>query len=153
MISTTKIAHLNTNWPNGFESQTGTELGRTKNILRATYSFAVNGGAIGATSLKDVEGNDAILPDNAIITNVVIDTITTPTSAGLATIALNSEAAGDLKAALAIASYTGIIAGIPINTAATAVKLSADRTIQATIAAFVLTAGQFHVFVEYILST
>lgn len=146
MLNITKLFRMNS-------ADVKKELKISKNVLRATYDFAVNGGAIGDIALLDVDGNAAIIPDNAVITKVLVDVITAATSGGAATVALKSEAAADLLAATAVASVTGFLDGKPVNTAATVVKLSADRTIKATVAAFALTAGKFHVFIEYVLST
>jgi hypothetical protein len=118
-----------------------------RHLVVATYDFAKHGGAVGTVTL-----DDAVLPDNAIITQVWIDVITAPTSGGAATIALTAQSAADLKAATAIASYTGVVAGVPVGTAATAIKLTAERIVTATIATAALTAGKLKVFVEYIQS-
>lgn len=126
-----------------------------KTVIKGMYSFAVQGGAQGAinllSDLTDATSTIAI-PDNAIITRVLIDSITDPTSGGSATVAIDSEGAGDLLAALAIASFTGLVDGIPVNSAATSVKMTAARTLTATVATADLTAGIFNVFVEYVVS-
>lgn len=158
MITDSQIYHLNTNWPVGFEVRTGTELGKTKNVVRATFDFAVQGGAISAISLLDQEGNAAILPDNAIITRAYVDVITTLTSAtDAATIALHAESANDIVSAVAISAATdwdaGFHEGIEDGTAANFVKTTAARTLTATIAVEAVTAGKFHLFVEYVIST
>lgn len=129
----------------------GTELMKVKNTLRCSYDFAVQGGAISAIKLLDPAGNVATLPDKAVITQVYIDTITTPTSAGSATIAIGANTATDLKAATAIATYTGVIAGVPVGTGATMVKVTAERQILATVAVDTLTAGKFDVYIDYVL--
>lgn len=121
--------------------------------LRATYDFAVQGGAIGTVNLKDSDGNDATLPIGAIITQVYIDEVTNVTSGGSATIAFGANTTTDLIGATAIASFTGIIAGTPTGTAATMVKLTAARTLTATIGTAAVTAGKLNVFVEYVVST
>lgn len=125
---------------------------RRKHVMRALYDFSVSGGAVGAISLLDETGKAAIIPNKAIITNVYIDVLTQPTSGGSATIALGCNTASDIKAATAIASYTGIVAANPVGTAASAIKMTADRTVTATVAVAALTAGKMYVMVEYILS-
>jgi hypothetical protein len=130
----------------------GTELNGTKNLMKAVYDFEELGGAVGDINLVDDEGNAAVLPDNAIIHQVIFDVVTAPESGGSATIAFNANSAGDMKAATAIASWTGIVAGVPVGTAATCVKLTAERTLQATVATAALTAGKINVFVEYFVS-
>ena len=134
-------------------NQIGTQIVR-KSIrhMRATYNFTVLGGTSGSSyNLKDLDGKDAILPNKAIITSVMLDTITAPAGAG-GYIAFGANTTTDLKASTAIASYTGVIAGEPVHTAATAVKLTAKRTLTATIAGATLTAGKVHAFIEYYLS-
>jgi hypothetical protein len=125
---------------------------QAKQVLRGLYDFSVLGGAIGAIILKDEDGTNLVIPSKAIVTSVYIDVITAPTSGGSATIALGANTTTDFKAATAIASYTGIVAGVPVGTAATAVKMTADRNITATVAVAALTAGKFYVMVEYIVS-
>ena len=80
------------------------------------------------------------------------DVITTPTSGGSPTIAFGANTTTDLKAATAIATYTGILAGVPVGTAATAVKTTAERTLTATIATATVTAGKIHFWVQYYVS-
>jgi hypothetical protein len=148
--------NLNSNSSLGSLAMSGAKLGtaieRESRALVAQYNFATLGGAIGSVSLLDVNGNAAVLPTGAVVTSVIIDTITAPTSGGAATIALTSNSAADLKAATAIASYTGLIAGIPVGTAATSIKMTADRTVTATIATAALTAGKINVIINYVLS-
>lgn len=134
--------------------QLGTQLVDKKvQVMKALYSYAVQGGSTAASvNLKDVDGKDAVLPDNAVITKVIFDVLTAPTSTGSATIAFGANSTTDLKAATAIASYTGLVAGIPVGTAGTSVKTTAQRTLTATIGTADLTAGKINVFVEYYIS-
>lgn len=121
--------------------------------VKCVYDFAVLGGAIGAHVLKDEQGKSCVLPNKAIIREVLIDVLTAPTSGGAATIALGAGvSAVNFKAATAIASYTGLVAGLPVGTAATAIKLAADQSPVATVAAAALTAGKFNVQILYQLS-
>lgn len=125
---------------------------QTVHIVNATYDFAVNGGAVGASNLKGEDGLDVVLPSGAVITGCIIDVITPGTTSASGTIALSTgQGAGDLKAALAAASYTGLVACVPVQTAATSIKLTADRTMTATIATGAITAGKFHVLVQYVV--
>lgn len=112
-------------------------------IAKVQYDFAENGGAVGAILL------DLVLPDNAVIWDGFFDVVTAPTSGGSATIALGLNTATDLKAATAIASYTGIVALVPVGTAAAAVKLTAERQLTLTIATAALTAGKINIFLNY----
>jgi hypothetical protein len=115
------------------------------------YSFAVDGGAISTITLTTQKGLQK-LPAGAIVKQVIIDVLTEPTSSGLATVALGANSTTDLLAATAIASLTGRVAGVPVGTAATAVKVTAETGLKVTIAAFALTAGKFNVFVEWYMS-
>lgn len=132
-------------------TQLGTRLMReSKRVMRARYDFTVGGGSsLADITLKDVNGGNAVLPDGAIITNVIFDVLTQPTSDGSATVAFKAASAGDLKAATAVASWTGLVAGVPVGTAATAIKLTAAQTLKATVAVADLTAGKIDVIIEY----
>jgi hypothetical protein len=131
--------------------QLGKLLADQKGCIRATYDYSVQGGVVGDVNLKGSDGLDAVLPSGAVINDVLVDVITQPTSAGSATIAVKAQTSADLVAATAKASFTGLLDGTPVGTAATSIKLTADRTLKATIAVADLTAGKFHVFVEYYL--
>lgn len=123
-------------------------------LLKCKYDFAVQGGATtAAIKLKAVDGSDCKLPSKAIVKDSLIDVITAPTSDGLATIAIGTgQAANDIKAATAIASYTGLVAGVPVGDASHSIKMTADRNPTMTIAVAALTTGKFNVFLEYLLS-
>lgn len=137
-----------------------------KKVVRCTYDFAQVGGAIAAINMRastllpgEVTLQPCRLPKGALITAAYMDTITTLTSGGSATVAISSgEAAGDLLAALAYTDgkFTGAAshpaAMIPVGTAATAFKLTADRIPTVTVAVATLTAGKFYVIIEYDLS-
>lgn len=146
---------LNRFSPGAFSArQFGTKMMKQREYsVKCVYDFSVDGGAIGAITLKDEQGKACVLPNKAIIRDVLIDVVTAPTSLGLATIALGAGvSAVDLKAATAIAAYTGLVAGIPVGSAATAIKLSADQSPIATIAVAALTAGKLNVHILYQLS-
>jgi hypothetical protein len=134
--------------------QLGTQLVQKKTqLMKAKYDFAKQGGAVGAIILQDVDGKDAVLPTKAIIRQVILDIQTGITSGGLATVALGANTTTDLLAATAKASLgAGLVAGIPVGTAATAVKTTAQRNITATVGTAALTAGKFTAFIEYYLS-
>ena len=131
----------------------GSNLLREKvQVAIGCYDFAVQGGAIGTVDLIGLDGKPVVIPQGAIIIDSLIDVITQGATSTSATIALTAQTAGDLKAALAAASYTGLVAGIPVGTAATSIKMTADRTLKATIATGTVTAGKFNVIIEYIYS-
>jgi hypothetical protein len=117
--------------------------------LRGRYDFAVDGGAVSTIDLT-VES----IPANSIILGGYIEVDTILASGGSATVALNSEGAGDLLAATAFGSApwstTGRKSIIPVFTGATMVKTTAARKIQATIATAALTGGQADVVVFYV---
>lgn len=130
------------------EVQLGTLLQQTKNMQVATFD-ATSGKGIGAYNL------DISLPIGSVVKKVWYDVITTFTSStDAATIALNTQTANDLVTAVAISDGTnpwdaGIHDGIPVYTAATAIKLTAARTVTVTVGSQSLTAGKLRVFVEY----
>ncbi len=127
-----------------------TEVGTgPKCVALGTYDFSVSGGATGAITL--LPGDD-LIPANAVITSVYIDTISALTSGGSATVAIGVNTTTDLLTATAYASFTGITAGIPVSTAATAVKTTAECNITITIGTAALTAGKFNVIAEYVVS-
>lgn len=139
----------------GATTQLGTQLVDKKTqVLKAQYSYAASGGAVGEVSLLDTDGKPAKLPDNAVIKNCLIDVVTAPSStSSAATIALGTGlSATDLKAATAIASYSGLVACVPVGSAATSIKMTDEHTVKATIAAHPLTAGIINVFIEYFVS-
>ncbi len=129
----------------------GAGVGRLKSV-RGDYSFAVDGGAVSTIALI---GSPAI-PSGAIITGGFIEITTTLTSGGAATIAVQVEAAGDICAATAVASWTaGRKNVLPARTsgsltASTSVKTTAARDISIVIAAAALTAGVFKVVLQYV---
>ena len=136
-----------------YKVKLGNLLDVQKGCVKGIYDFAVNGGAVSTINLLDENGEEVVLPDNAIITNVLVDIVTAMTSTGgTGTIALNSEGAGDLLAAVDADTLSGIAAGIPVGTAASAVKLTAERTLSVAIATAALTAGKFVAIVEYTVS-
>lgn len=136
--------------------QLGTLVNRTRNLLVAKYSYAVQGGSTAAdidllTNLTNTKSK-AKLPNKAIITNVWLDTLTQPVSTGSATVAITAVNAGDLLAATGKASLpVGRLQGIPTGATTTFIKLSAEKTIKATIGTAPLTAGKINVYIEYVL--
>lgn len=121
-------------------------------VARGDYDFAVDGGAVGTIGLI----GSAVIPAGAIIICGFIDVLTTLTSGGAATIAVQVESAGDIVAATGVASWTaGLKNVLPAMTsgsitAATAVKTTAARDISVVIGAAALTAGKFRVVLHYL---
>lgn len=119
-------------------------------LITGTYDFAIQGGAVGTGNLVNANTRQPVrLPKGAIIIDCIIDVLTAGTTSASGTMALTAQSAADLKAALAAASYTGRVACIPLGSAATAIKLTADRTLTYTIATGALTAGKWDVKIQY----
>jgi hypothetical protein len=131
----------------------GNLIGNQRGSVRGLYDFSVNGGAVGAISLLDEDGQVIKLPNKAIVTNVLIDIITAVVSTGNnGTMALGLNTTTDLLAAVDGDTLSGVAAGIPVGTAATAVKLTAERTLTLTIGTNAFTAGKFAVHVDFLQS-
>lgn len=118
------------------------------NTAHAIYSFAADGGAVGAiTPVSTVT-----IPANAIIVGATINSTTAVTSAGSATLAVGTTAgssATSILAATAKASLSldALINGVPVF--ATPVKMTAAGSINVTVGTAVLTAGIVEIFVYY----
>lgn len=124
--------------PKGFKD--GLQVQR---LARATYNFPDDGGVVGAIGLG------VTIPKGSVIEKAWIVNVTAPTSGGSATLAINIASAGDILAALAVASFTGLLAGIPVGTTATMIQMTVEKEIVLTVAVADLTAGKFHVYVNY----
>ena len=151
MANRTDLAAYNTHAP---VEGIGSAINANKNLLKCVYDFDVLGGAVGTVHLKDDQGNEALLPDGAVVTRAFIASVTDPTSGGLATVALKMLSAGDILAALAFDSITGLVECIQDGTAAKMIgPCTADSgtPIQMSIAVAALTAGKFDVFLEYVI--
>jgi hypothetical protein len=117
-------------------------------VARGNYDFAVQGGAVSSITLT----GDSI-PSGAILLDSVINVETVLTSGGSATVAINTEAAGDIQTAAAYSGtpWSTATAKRGTLTATSApVKTTAARNIVATIATAALTAGKFQVLIRYI---
>lgn len=115
------------------------------------YSFAVDGGATSAITLRS---NDGVIPSGSYVVGGFVDVTDTPDSATSAgTIAISVEGANDIINAAAVSgapwSTTGRKDIIPDSTGSTAVKLTADRAPAATIAGEAMTEGVFKVVLFY----
>lgn len=130
---------------------TGTSNTFRKCVAKGLYDFSVLGGAIGS---YDLLASTDVIPNKAVVTNVYFDILTAFTSTGgTGTIALGLNTTIDLLAAVdADTLSTGLNAGIPVGTAATMKKATADRNLVLTIATAAITAGKAVVFVEYVIS-
>lgn len=133
----------------GISGDSGAPIGTTDlRIAKATYSFATDGGAQSTIT----PAISPVIPNGAIVHQAIVDNRTAPVGAG-ASVAVQLQAANDIITAAAINgapwSTTGLKAGTPVGTAATSIKLTADRQIKIVISAVDLTAGIFDVFVFY----
>lgn len=115
-------------------------------VAKATYNFAVDGGAIGAIDL------DVDIPANAVITDGYIDVTTALAGTGVAsTVAISVEGANDIYSASTnlVDGGVAIYATVPVGTAATVVKTSAAKAVTLTIATEALTNGVCTIVLKY----
>lgn len=125
----------------------GESTGRHR-FARGDYDFATLGGAVGPIVLAA-----GVIPQGALILSCDLEIDTVPTSGGAATISVDTEAAGDMQAAAAIAGAPWSTLGPKIATQSrttAAKKTTAKRDIAVTVGAAALTAGKFKVIVAYI---
>ena len=131
----------------GVLNSAGGVSGQTFKVLATAIFDATAGKAVGAHALG------VTIPDNAIITRGLGDTITAFVSTSDdGTIALHAQSAGDLLAAVDADTLSGIFDLIPVGTAATMIKMTAARELTVTVAVHALTAGKCVFFVEYLIS-
>lgn len=128
----------------------GTNLAKTHGLVVGKYSYAIQGGSSAAdiSLLRDLKDTSStvVIPSGAIIKQVWFDVLTAPSGGSLA---FKAQTTGDLKASLAAGSWTGIVAGIPVGTAATMIKMTADRTVKMTVGSGTLTQGKINAYIEY----
>lgn len=125
----------------------GLSIGERK-IAVGSYDFAVDGGAVGAITLRGDK-----IPSGAIVLDAYAKVATAVTSGGAATLAVKVEGAADINAA-------DVVSGAPWSTvgakrldfiATTApIVTTVERSIVATVAVAALAAGKFQVAVEYV---
>lgn len=119
---------------------------RTVKTWSGSYSFAVDGGAQGTIVLRS---NDGPIPTGSLIIGGYLD-ITTSCASASGTMALNSEAAGDILVAVGQAGLTtGRKDIVPDATGSTAIKLTEARSPEVTIATAAFTAGVFTLVLLY----
>lgn len=132
----------------------GNLLSNQLNAAKGVYDFDVQGGAVSTINLDDSlnefgSAGDVVVPSGSVVWSGVIDTITQGATSASGTFSIGLNTTTDLKAATAAASITGLVALIPVGTAATAVKMTADRTLTTSIATGAVTAGKFNVYLQY----
>ncbi|SRR6266566_425992 len=115
------------------------------------YSFATDGGAISTIILRSASG---AIPIGSYILEAFMEVTTGFTTGTAATAALQVEAANDLQTATIVSgapySTTGIKALVPVFTAATMIKTTADRAPSIVIATGTVTAGVLHLIIFYV---
>lgn len=115
------------------------------------YSFATDAGAIGTIILRSSSG---AIPIGSYIVEAFMEVTTGFTTGTAATGAITVESANDLQTATIVSgapySTTGIKALVPVFTAATMIKVTADRAPSFVIATGTVTAGVFHLVIFYI---
>lgn len=155
----------------GFEARVGTQLTEHKvQLAKGGFSVLKTGGAsvvLPSTvlaNLTDVDGKDLRLPYHAVIKQVLIDVLTTPTasaSAGFTApfLGLGLDTPGDLLAYTTPSALTGRVAGIPIGTAATMKKVGTGAganqlgsVVKVNLKGGSVLTGNMNVFIEYYLS-
>lgn len=145
-------ALLNSGRPGAIQkAQLGTQMVDKKiQVLRASYDFGVLGGASGSTlTALDEGGKPAVIPDNAIIKQVIFDVLQNPVGTG-ATIAVGvNGSTTNLKGFTSVGSWTGLVAGVPVGTAATAIKTTSQSAVTYRVTAGSLTQGKIDAFIEY----
>jgi len=128
-------------------SSSGTADGlTTRQVLRATFDGGTHG-AIGTNSLG------VTIPDNAVVYDGYIDVIDVVTGTGvLATVGIDMNVNDDIFAADTVTNAfkaVGIVATVPLGSAATAVKSTAARAISVVVGTEAVTGGTFIVNLEY----
>lgn len=119
------------------------------------YDFAVDGGAIGAITLRSAssDSNGNSIPSGSVIEGGYLEVDTGFTTGSAATMAISVEGANDIISATVVSgapySTTGRKSITPAFTGATTVKTTAARSIVATIAVGTVTAGKGRVVLFY----
>lgn len=129
----------------------GQKLNEKLGVVKGKYRFDSQGGVAGYITLLN-DHNDAVkLPSGAILLHSFINVIQElQPSGGTPALSLGMQADGDLKAA--ITPTVGLQDGIQVNSAATAVLLTAERTLRLKVTGANLTQGKFDAFVTFVLS-
>lgn len=121
-------------------------LPRSGDVHVFEYNFATQGGTVGAKTMTPVGGASAV-PSGFVITDSIVEILTPFTTAASGQAAVAVESAGDIVAAAVVSgapySTAGRKAGIPVS-AATSVKLTADRVPTLTISVGAITAGRLY---------
>lgn len=126
-------------------------LGDHFGVAQYVYDFDVLGGAVGNITLTGEP-----MPDNAVVMNAFVDSVTAVTSGGSATVTLTLESSGDILGSTGKASFTAntLIAGVPdFATSGDWVKTTSNTAqVVAAIGTAALTAGVFYVTLHYVVT-
>lgn len=117
------------------------------------YDFSVDGGTVGAI----VPASSATLPDNAVVTAITYDVLSTCTTAGAdtGTLAISVPTDGALTTAIAVSDLSNPWdAGVHAASVITPLpkKLTAARVLGVTIGGQAFTAGKIVFAVDYYVS-
>ena len=167
------IRHELDNSPFGQHVSLGTQLVDKKvHILKAVWDNAVVGSTTGSISLLDADGKAAVLPVNSIVVDCLLDVKTPITlkssfavNAPYFAFSTGVDGVKDIKANLPASSFAsaGLVACVPVGSAATAVRITTESTPIITITSAshsawssttpsVATSGSINVLLYYILS-
>lgn len=139
-------------------AQLGDKIFSQKVSLLGKYDYSLQGGAVGNIALLDSKGSDLKVPENFVVTNVIIDRVTDPSATSADAdflLSMNAATAGDLLGATDETAFDGagsLLAGTPVGTAATSVRATAERTIYFNVKTSAITSGKFYVQLEGYLS-
>jgi hypothetical protein len=134
------------------------ELHKTVNCLTVVWT-AADFGTVATHSLYTDKGEEAWLPDNAIVFLTIIDNVTLPVSASNnGTLAIQSESAGDILATVD-PDATNWTEGLPlvganiplIASKTTIIKMTAARRVKAVVATNAFSAGEVRFHILYVL--
>lgn len=162
------------NSPYGERVQLGTQIiDKTVHVLKAVWDNSVVGSTTGSISLLDRDGKAAKLPVGAVVidctievkTGITLDTSVTRIAPYFA-LSTGVDGVKDLKANVPAASLAtaGLVACIPVGSAATSIRITTESTPILTITSAthsppystttpsVATAGKLNVLIQYILS-
>ena len=149
------IDPLSTGSPGGYVSMgMGDAIHRTKCLMKVNYDFAVLGGAIGSLACIDDLGNNATLPLNSYVTNVVTTVKTSLATSASGAFALSVLTTADLMAAKTTLTAGTLYAGVPVGTAATwvgPITAQAGSTVNGVISIGALTAIKMQAFIEFVI--
>lgn len=106
------------------------------------YDFARDGGAVGAIACRGPQ-----IPSGFRITSAFLETLTGFAGGESATIAIHVEGANDILSQVVLTNFAaaGVDAGVPVGTATTSVKTTADRIVYLTVGTAALTAGKMRI--------